>query len=290
VKALLRDTRGRSKSSVAISVAVHVLAGAALMSITFHYPIEELFTRPDRPTAIPVRYIPLTPRATASPAAGAPATPTRRATPISVVPDAGSIPVGSPAPVAPTAPAAAAIGAGGTGAPSGRDPGIGFGIRPGIPDGRLANPMSIAAAPETEGQKAERALSAIYGQYLDSARAAMANRGREAGDWSWGGKDGEKWGWDKNGIHVGGITIPNVVLAALPLNIGPTGHNMNGLLEARADAYMRSDIQSHAGLMSEDEFRAAVKRVRERVDRERRERMEKANAKKTKEPPCCSNE
>lgn len=285
VSALLRDTRARSKSSIAISAAIHVIAGAALMSITFHYPIEDLFDRPDPPKAIPVHYVPLAPRAASAPAAGAPATP-RRATPPTVIPNVGNVPAGAPAPVAPTSPAQSAIGAGGTGAPSGRDPGIGFGVRPGIPDGRLAtSPLSVPAQPETEGQKAERALSAIYGQYLDSARAALANPKRAPGDWSWGGKDGEKWGWDANGIHVGGITIPNVVLAALPLNMGPTGSNMNGLLEARADAYMRSDIKSHAGLMSEDEFRAAVKRVRERVDRERRERMEKEKARKA--PPCC---
>jgi hypothetical protein len=39
--------------------------------------------------------------------------------------------------------------------------------------------------------------------------------------------------------------------------------------------------------MSEDEFKSAVKRVRERVDRERRERMEKAKEKEKKAPPCC---
>lgn len=287
MKALLRDTRKKSKSSIAVSVAIHLVAAASLMTITFHYPIEELFRRPEPMKAIPVRYVRVAPRGQA-PAVTPSATPTaRRAAPPVIVPKAGNIPVGIPAPVAPTAPTEVAIGAGGTGAASGRDPGIGFGLRPGVPDGRLAtNPMSIARAPETDGQRAERALSAIYGQYLDSARAALANPQRAPGDWSWGGKDGDKWGWDAKGIHVAGVTIPNVVLAALPLDMGPGGRNMNAITDARTESFIRGDIKSHAGLMTEDEFRAAVRRVRERVDRERRERMEKEKERR-KAPPCC---
>lgn len=286
VKALLRDTRKKSTSSIAVSVAIHLVAAAALMTVTFHYPIGELFEKPEPIKAIPVRYIALTPRAAAGPAASAPTASRARALPPVAVPQPSSLPVGIPAPVAPSAPSASAIGASGAGAPSGSDPGIGFGIRPGIPDGRLAtNPMSVPRAPETEGQKAERALSAIYGQYLDSARAAMNNPNRKPGDWSWGGKDGDKWGWDESGIHVGGITIPNVVLAALPVPL--SGRNMNALIDARNDAYMRSDISYHSGMMTEDEFRAAVRRVRDRVDRERRERMEKEKARKP--APCCSD-
>lgn len=287
VKAQLRDSRKKPTSSIAISVAIHVVVAAALMSVTFRYPLGELFDRPVPMQAIPVRYIALTPEASSGPVSGVPAESRSRALPPATVPAPSSVPVGVPAAVVP-APSGAAIGAGGAGAPSGSDPRIGFGIRPGIPDGRLAtNPMSVPRAPETEGQMAERALSAIYGQYLDSARAALNNPNRKAGDWSWGGKDGDKWGWDEKGIHVGGITIPNMVLAALPINVGPGGRNMNALIDARNDSYMRSDISYHSGLMSEDEFRAAVRRVRERVDRERREKMEKAKE-KGKPAPCCS--
>src|SRR5207244_9310333 len=134
-----------------------------------------------------------------------------------------------------------------------------------IPDSRIAlNPMDAGHLPRTDAQKADSALSAIYDMYVDSVKAALAHRGRDPGDWSWGGKDGDKWGWDQRGIHIGGITIPNAVLAALPLNIGLQGRNMNALTEGRADAYMRSDIQMHANIMSEDDFRSAVKRIRDR--------------------------
>jgi hypothetical protein len=272
--------KDKSKSSIAISMAFHAVAIAGLMSITFRYPLSDMFSRPDTIQPVPVRYIPLKPQ----PASGAQAQTTRRATPSAAMPTAASIPVGTPALAQPVSPATSALGAGGSAAtaPAGRDPVIGVGIRPGIPDGRLAtNPMNVPRAPETEGQKAERAIAAIYQEYLDSARVAMANPGRKPGDWSWGGKDGEKWGWDENGIHVGGITIPNLVLAALPLPMS----SGTSPIEVRSQNFMRSDIQMHAGLMSEDEFRQAVRRVRERVDRERRERMEKAA--KKKEGACC---
>ena len=131
---------------------------------------------------------------------------------------------------------------------------------------------------------AERAIAAIYQEYLDSARTAMANPGRKPGDWSWGGKDGEKWGWDDKGIHVGGITIPNIVLAALPIPVTSNTEPVN----FRAREFMRTDIQMHANVMSQDEFKAAVQRVRQRVDRERAERMKK-QAEKKKDPPCCGD-
>jgi hypothetical protein len=271
----------KSKSSIAISIAIHVVLFAILATITFNYPPSLFLTKPDPIEAVAVRYVPLKPRTES----GAPRRAPARPAPASL-PAVASVPARIPAPAAPLSPATTAIGAGGSTAVTSRDPGIGLGIRPGIPDGRLAtNPSSLARAPETEGQQAERALSAIYGQYLDSARAQISRDSamRKPGDWSWGGKDGAKWGWDDKGIHVGGITIPNIVLAALPMNVGPS----MSPVDVRARDFVRSDIQSHAGLMTQDEFKAAVRRVRDRVDRERRERMEKAKEREKKAPVCC---
>ena len=273
----------KSKSSIAISIAIHVVVFAVLATITFTYPPSLFVTKPDPVEAVAVRYVPLKPRSEQSAPRRAAARPTAPAP----LPAVTSIPATVPAPSAPLSPATTAIGAGGSTAVAAGDPGIGFGIRPGIPDGRLAtNPSSIPRVPETDGQQAERALAAIYGQYLDSARAQMSRDSatRKPGDWSWGGKDGAKWGWDDKGIHVGGITIPNIVLAALPMNVGPS----MSPVDVRARDFVRSDIQSHAGLMTQDEFKAAVRRVRDRVDRERRERMEKAKEREKKLPPCCS--
>ncbi len=272
----------KSKSSIAISIAIHAVVFAVLATITFHYPLSQIFSKPEPVKAVAVRYVPLKPRVEAS----APRRTAARATTPVQLPAVSRIPATVPAPAAPLSPATTALGAGGSTAIAGTDPGIGVGIRPGIPDGRLAtNPGSVFRAPETEGQKAERALAEIYEQYLDSARAQASRDSatRKPGDWSWGGKDGDKWGWDQNGIHVGGITIPNIVLAALPMNVSPS----MSPVDMRARDFVRSDIQSHAGLMTQDEFRAAVRRVRERVDRERRERMEKVKEREKKTPPCC---
>ena len=282
MRASLWSREKRSKTSIAISVAIHVVVVAALATLTFHYPLAEIFTGAEPLKPVPVKYIPLRPRSEANSAQGRAAA--SRPTPPIALPKVASIPLGVPAAAPPLSPSTTAIGAGNSTAVAGGDPGIGYGIRPGIPDGRLAtNPNAMVRAPETEGQLAERALAAIYQQYLDSARAGMARDSamRKPGDWSWGGKDGAKWGWDQQGIHVGGITIPNIVLAALPLNVAPS----MSPVDMRSREFIRSDLQSHAGLMTEDEFRAAVKRVRDRVDRERRERMEKQKEKKA--PPAC---
>lgn len=273
MKAQLRPS-SKSKASIATSVAVHVVVFIGLGTITFHYPIEQLFRRPPPTKVESIRYVQVAPQP--QPSGGAARTPVRGRTAPAAFPAPQSIPVGIPAPMAPSAATGVVIGARGTGAAS-RSVGIADGLRPGIPDSRLAtDPMGVARMPETEGQKAERALSAIYNEYLDSARAAMnAPKGRAPGDWSWGGDNGEKWGWDAKGIHVGGITIPNAILAALPLNVSPQGRNMNALIDGRNDAYMRNDIKVHSGMMSEDEFRTAVRRIRERIDRERQEKMAK---------------
>ena len=273
----------RSKSSIAISMAIHVVVIAALATLTFHYPLADIFNKAEPLKPVAVRYVPLKPKAASAPARREA---TRRPTPALSLPQVSSVPVGVPAPAPPVSPATTAIGGGGdASAQASRDIGLGIGIRPGIPDGRLStNPATVARSPQTESQQAMSALSAIYQQYLDSARAAMANPQRAPGDWSWGGKDGDKWGWDQNGIHVGGITIPNIVLAALPMNISPS----MSPVDARSRDFVANDIRSHAGLMTEDEFRTAVRRVRERVDRERRERLEKAAQREKKAPPCCS--
>ena len=271
MRALFPGSERKAKTSIAISIAVHVVVIAALAAITFRVPLEGLFQHqpptPDQ-TIRYVRIAPQPPRASGGSGAGT-TSPTRRtATTTPFAPS--SIPVGIPKPVPPTAIVGTVPGSPGHVDPM---PSLGRGVQPGIPDSRIAmDPMAVGHLPKTDAQRTDSVLSAIYNEYLDSVRVAQAHPGRAPGDWTWGGKDGNKWGWDPQGIHIGGITIPNAVLAALPLNIGPTG-NMNSLTENRAQDYMRSDIQLHANAMSEDDFRAAFQRIRDRADRERQERM-----------------
>jgi hypothetical protein len=271
VRVLFPGSERRSKTSVAISVAIHVVIIAALAAITFRVPLEGLFQHQPPTPDQTIRYIRIAPepRRASGGSGGATTSPVRRTA--STVPLApSSIPMGIPKPTPPTAIIGTTPGSPGHVDPV---PSLGRGVQPGIPDSRIAmDPMAVGRVPKSEAQRADSALSAIYDLYIDSVRFAQAHPGRAPGDWTWGGKDGPKWGWDPQGIHIGGITIPNAVLAALPLNIGPTG-NMNALTDMRAENYMRADIQLHANAMSEDEFRAAVNRIRARVDRERQERM-----------------
>lgn len=281
MRARLSGPEPKSKTSIAIALAIHAVLVLGLAAITFHIQIVE-FVRGKPVPEQTLHYIRLAPQPTPVPTVrrgGGSGTPTAaRAVASARLIAPSSIPSSIPKPVAPTAAAGVVIGP----KRDGRDSSVAIGVQPGIPDSRLAiNPMEAGHLPRTDAQKADSALSAIYGMYVDSVKASLANRGREPGDWSWGGKDGDKWGWDPGGIHLGGITIPNAVLAALPLNIGPSGHNMNALTEARTADYMRKDIAMHANIMSEDDFRAAAQRIRDRVDRERQEKM----AKKRKDPP-----
>lgn len=274
MKAKLSGPERKSKTSIAISIAAHVVLAMALAAITFPTPLREFFLRPPPAPEQTLKYVRVAPEP--RPAAGGPAA-TRSASEVRATVAArtvltpSSIPVGIPKPAAPTAAPGVVVGA------RNQTGNMAAGVQPGIPDSRLAiNPRDVGHLPKTDAQRADSALSAIYDMYVDSVKASLANRGRDPGDWSWGGKNGDKWGWDPTGIHIGGITIPNAVLAALPLNIGPQGRNMNALTEGRADAYMRADIAMHANIMSADDFRTAVKRIRDRIDRERQEKMAKA--------------
>ena len=81
-------------------------------------------------------------------------------------------------------------------------------------------------------------------------------------------RNGKTYGWDAAGLHLGDFTIPNVVLAFLSLpqgNIDLARAN-TALLEMRADI-MRAAARAEA----EDDFKQAVRDIRARKDRERRE-------------------
>jgi hypothetical protein len=111
------------------------------------------------------------------------------------------------------------------------------------------------------------------------ARAAAA-AGRDPGDWTFE-KGGKKWGIDGRNIYLGKFAIPSAVLAALPLRIqGNPGETLNDRLVGTH----RGEITEHAAAEYHDmEFKDAVKRIRERKDRERRERLT-ADGRTTGEP------
>ena len=246
----------------AFSIAAHVLLIAALAQIVFKYPLGQLIgisrqeIQPER-----LQYIALPAAPTENSGGGGasktPSAPAALAAPVAV-PDA--VPV-------PAADTSRAQAAGGTGTGMGVDgSGYATGLVPRQPDPRIAlQPGGVVRTPRTVAQDVDSIVDLAIGIYVDSL--ATAARQRKPGDWTVG-KDGEKWGVDQNNIYLGKYKLPSALLALLPLNKAGGGSP----IEARTTAYIRRDVMENAQrAISEDEFRAAVKRIRERKEREKRE-------------------
>jgi hypothetical protein len=146
------------------------------------------------------------------------------------------------------------------------------GIVPADPDPRLSTDAhQFIPVPKTHAQRVDSAVRATIYAYNDSVARAAAAAGRKPGDWTFE-KGGQKWGIDGNKIYLGKFAIPSAVLAALPLKI--QGNPGEGLSDRLAPT-RRADLMEHAQAQyHDDEFKTAVKRIRERKDRERREQQE----------------
>ena len=273
------NKRGPTRSRpLILSIALHVVLFIVLATITFSYPIGQLIGLRKEREQPPERlqYIVL-PRgdavgngsstSRAKPARGAPA-PLRAPT---VVPPA----------VQPATPETT------SGAVSGKEGGVGggtigaaTGVEPAEPDPRIQLvPGPYSPIPKTAAERTDSAVKAAFGIYYDSARYALEHPQRAPGDWTKTTKDGEKWGWDPGGIRLGKYTIPNAILAALPLKMG----NGRSPVDMRTVGWQTRDIADHAQTaLTEDDFRAAVRRIRERKERERRDRDKTTVAAETK--------
>jgi len=261
--------------SLLLSIVIHVFIIVALATITFRYPLGQLIGLPKDRDHTPERlqYITLPRGEPTGNGSRTTATPPAKGTPAPLVAPT-SIPTTIPTTPNPNATSGAVSGkAGGKGdAPAG----IATGVEPTAPDPRIP----LAAAPyqpptRTPAELADSAVKAAFGVYLDSALYAAQHAGRQPGDWTKTTADGQKWGWDPGGIRLGKFTIPNAVLAALPLKVG------SGMspVEARNQAWMHSDIMLHTQqAISEDAFRDAVRRIRERKEKERREKEKPVTA------------
>ena len=257
----------RSKRWWTISIIAHALAAFLLAQIVFRFPLGQLMGLP-REKVQPERlqYITL-PKpaesgggvATPKPAqTSAPAPLTRP----SVVPNSISAP--------PPIDSVRSRAAGGVGAGLG-DTGMGIatGVSPRRPDSRIALvPGELARVVRTPAEEVDSVISLAIGIVRDSI--AIASGQRKPGDWTIKGKGGT-WGWDPNGnIRLGKFTIPGALLALLPLN----AQSPMSPIEQRSVAWIRQDILYNAQrTITEDEFRASVKRIRERKEKERRQKM-----------------
>jgi hypothetical protein len=270
----------RDRGSIILSLVVHVFVIVAIASITFRYPLSSLFN-PDRDkTPVErIQYVRVAPAAAPSGAVGNGAEPKRTLkripTPAQLLPPStipSSIPPLPPPTVSPGAISGTPNGSGG--APTG----IATGIEPALPDPRIELRPNGLRLPLTMAQKNDSAVKAIYLAFRQAEIEAEEHRGRSPRDWTMS-HDGQKYGLDSQYIYLGKFKIPSAILAALPLNRG--GVDGSRIIQARNADWIQQDIYSHAQGMSEDDFRAAVKRIRERMDRDRKDA---SDAKATQSP------
>ncbi|MBV6521607.1 MAG: hypothetical protein MNPFHGCM_01750 [Gemmatimonadaceae bacterium] len=286
-----REARERAERrgpiSAATSVVLHVVLAVALwQSLKVPAALERLFL-----TRIPVpldtkpkeeRVTFMAVRSRGVPASALPSSPSQRlAAPTREAP--------SPTPVAPREVPSGFVPPGRSApavtAPPGRDgPLVGgrgalAGTQPAFEDPRIwAAPSSpLVTAPKTAEERLDSAVVASAKRYQDSVIAnAYAPNKFERGDWTVE-KNGRKYGIDQNYIRLGKFSIPTPLLALLPFN--RVQANPIAAEEGRRQLAMRMDIMEHAqAAMNEDEFRRAVKAIRERKERERRNQPEPAGA------------
>ena len=277
------EAQGKRRLSgpAAVSIALHVLVGAALLRVLLiPYPFTSLFTtkeQPIEPERISFLALPQSSTTTSpgkSGGNGRPINPRAKPAPPLVAPT--EVPSTLP-PVSPAAPPAAAPADEGTGPLIGRG-GATRGIRPSYSDPRIWVPAApLVSAPKSADSRMDSVVTADVERARDSiAAATYAPNKFERGDWTFE-KGGRKYGIDKSAIRLGPVSIPNALLALLPLN---SQGNPIAAERARATESLRQEIlfQSQRA-MNEEEFRKAVKSLRERKERERQQ-QEKERAPK----------
>jgi hypothetical protein len=264
------------KGSIAVSVVVHVVAIALIASITFSYQFSSAF-KERTPVTERIQYVvakPI-PRSDVGNGSQEKRTPPKKApAPAKLLPPS-TIPTAIP----PIPPPNVSVGSiSGTGSGTGGSPnGVATGIEPAMPDPRIELRPNGLHIPLSLGERNDSAVKAIYLAYREAELEAESNRGRSAKDWTFE-RGGQKYGIDSQYVYLGKFKLPSAILAALPLNFG--GVNGTRILENRNAAWIQNDIYTHSQGMSEDDFRAAIKRIRDRVDRERKEAEDKDKAAK----------
>jgi hypothetical protein len=266
----LYEKRPDQRKSIAISVAVHAVAIALIASITFRYPISAFFRDKNTTPTERIQYVKVEPRPPQPIGNGSDerAKAKKAINPAALLP-----PTTIPTALPPIPPPSASVGAiSGTSTGSGGAPnGVATGVEPALPDPRIELHPVNRGLPISQAARNDSAVKAIFETYRQAELAAEMNRGKSPRDWTIE-RGGGKYGLDSQYIYLGKFKLPSAILAALPLNYaGVDGHR---LIENRNAAWIQNDIYTHSQGLSEDDFRAAVKRIRERKDRERKEAEE----------------
>lgn len=259
------------------------VVAALLQVVMVPYAFDSLVRR-DRPTAQErVSYVvpseptspalpipgPVTERAGRS-AARRPAEPVRR--PL-VAPT--EVPTGIPP--APAGPPTGSPGDDMTG-PLGAARGAARGVQPGYSDPRIwVPPAAVASAPKSADARMDSVASSAIRRYADSVAAVAYEPNKfERGDWTVE-RNGRKYGIDQQAIRLGKVSIPLPLLALLPIN---AQGNPIAYQREKEISSLRAEIQFHSQrALNEQEFRRAVKALRERKDRERAREEEQRRGK-----------
>ncbi len=265
--------------SVAVSVALHVVLVAALWQVLqFQRVIGAIFA--SRDAVVPterIRFVAVTPVGPAGVSRGSSpvAPPSQGEAPsINPVPRLTD-PV--PPPVAPTlvpegiAPPSAINTTGPVTGPIASGRGEVRGVQPGFTEPRIwIENGAVMAPPLTGDAKLDSAVAALIFAFRDSVAAnTMEPNKFEKGDWTYTAPGGAKFGIDKQFIRLGKVSIPTALLGLLPMNYQS---NPNVMERDRRLSAMRVEIIENAQrAMNEEEFRAAVKAIRARKDKERKE-------------------
>ena len=255
----------RSRGSLAVSAALHVVVGALLLWVlSIPAPFEQwlMSSRPDQAHAERVTYAAVPngaqtttqrPGGRAHPVRGAERQPpTTLVAPLTVP---STVPTYKPASPVPEPAPVMTMG------------GAGPGISPELHDPRIWIPpgaVIVAPRPDNAALGDTNAMRAALVHLKDSlkmSRAAALNTTFEAG--------GHKYGVDSANIYIADYKIPSALLSLF--NIHPTGYaTVDQASTARQS--MEINYQSSRALDAED-FHTAVKRIRERKEREHEEKL-----------------
>lgn len=254
------------RSSVAISVVLHVVLGVVLVRFLTFGSLN-LFDDPDASAPVErIGFVALPQEGPPSPGIsggdGRPMRPRAERPPLvapSAVPAAVPIAPATPAPLEEEGGSGPLVGRGGPMA----------GIRPSYSEPRVwVPPAEMVTAPKTMPERLDSALSARIQAKEDSLRLAGAGSyAKKPGDWTWE-KNGKKYGWDQGGIRLGDFTIPSALLPKLAAN---TALNPAAQERAELDRLAREVREQGQRNMTEADFRKAVRSIRERKERERRD-------------------
>jgi hypothetical protein len=267
----------QKKGSFAISLIANAILIALIGSITFHYPPSAFFNSSDRQQTERVVFVKPELRSAAPAGAGNGVNPKEKpkkvAAPAPILAPTVIPSTLPPVPPPTVAPGATTGSATGTGAGNGANGvGVTTGVEPTLPDARLDLRPNALRLPLTQAQRNDSAVKAIYMAYREAEIAAEENRGRSPRDWTIE-RGGNKYGIDSQYVYLGKFKLPSAILAAIPFNYG--GVDGNRIIQNRNANWIQNDIYSHSQGLSEDDFRAAVKRIRERKEREKKEADDK---------------